>query len=317
MLEPPDVDGQWGAFTSAQARACGWSSKALSRAVHSGDLIRPRRGVFAVPVISSDAHEQRRSTHLQHAAAAVLAVGEAALSHRTAAMALGLPVLGQPDEPCLTVPVNYTDIAGVHVHRGRLAERHRTDRDGLPRTTVVRTCLDVTRESGTRAGLVTTDAALRIGLVGLDELTEEYRQLRGGAGLRDGPRLLELASPLSESALESVSWFALQGLSELPDRQVTVLDELGRFVGRVDYCWRRSGLIGEADGRVKYTDSAVLRAEKERADRLAALGLRVVRWDWATALDGAGLVRLLQSELVRTDQLRSAGFPCTARLQLP
>jgi hypothetical protein len=39
--------------------------------------------------------------------------------------------------------------------------------------------------------------------------------------------------------------------------------------------------VGEFDGRVKYGQSADLWAEKQREDRLRALGLAVVRWVWA------------------------------------
>ncbi len=49
---------------------------------------------------------------------------------------------------------------------------------------------------------------------------------------------------------------------------------------RVDFWWSQQGVIGEADGRVKYTDEDVLWREKRRRDALEELGLRVVRWSW-------------------------------------
>lgn len=56
--------------------------------------------------------------------------------------------------------------------------------------------------------------------------------------------------------------------------------------------------MGEFDGRLKYRAGGVrdarapeerVWAEKRREDRLRALGLRVVRWTWETALDPARL----------------------------
>ena len=39
-------------------------------------------------------------------------------------------------------------------------------------------------------------------------------------------------------------------------------------------------MVGEADGLLKYTSPDVLRAEKQRQERLERAGFRVVRWGW-------------------------------------
>jgi very-short-patch-repair endonuclease len=44
--------------------------------------------------------------------------------------------------------------------------------------------------------------------------------------------------------------------------------------------WPGLGVIGEADGVMKYGSADDLIAEKAREDRLRALGLMVVRWTW-------------------------------------
>jgi very-short-patch-repair endonuclease len=67
----------------------------------------------------------------------------------------------------------------------------------------------------------------------------------------------------------------------MPEPQVWLGDASGT-IGRVDFLWRRCGLVGEADGRVKYRDNE-LWLEKLRQERLEDAGFTVVRWTWAQA----------------------------------
>jgi very-short-patch-repair endonuclease len=85
-----------------------------------------------------------------------------------------------------------------------------------------------------------------------------------------------------ESALESIvrGRLLLLGLP-MPEPQVWVGDGAGT-IGRVDFLWRAQRLVGEADGRLKYTDDVLWR-EKLRQERLADAGFTVVRWTWAQA----------------------------------
>lgn len=66
-----------------------------------------------------------------------------------------------------------------------------------------------------------------------------------------------------------------------PQLQAEIGDEFGIFVGRVDFYWPEYGVVGEADGNVKYTDCSALIAERRRQRRLESLGLIVVRWEWS------------------------------------
>jgi very-short-patch-repair endonuclease len=82
-------------------------------------------------------------------------------------------------------------------------------------------------------------------------------------------------------------------------------------VGRVDFAWLEQGVVGEADGRVKYADRnavRVIEAEKERQARLEALGLVVVRWGWRD-LEGATppMVERVREALERGDPARFRG----------
>lgn len=82
---------------------------------------------------------------------------------------------------------------------------------------------------------------------------------------------------------------AFAGIELVP--QVTITDEDGRFVARVDFVVAGTRVIVEFDGRVKYGDEsgATLFDEKKREDRLRALGYIVVRIVWAD-LETPGLV---------------------------
>ncbi len=65
-----------------------------------------------------------------------------------------------------------------------------------------------------------------------------------------------------------------------PRCQVRILDERGVVVARVDFAWLEEGVVGEADGLVKFGDGAArsIAEEKQREARLQSLGLIVVRW---------------------------------------
>lgn len=85
---------------------------------------------------------------------------------------------------------------------------------------------------------------------------------------------------------------------ELPELQVE-FDLPEGWHPRVDFFWKRLGLIGECDGFVKYgrrgveVDVDELWKEKRREDALRAAGYRVIRWVWDDVWRGDPLTRLL------------------------
>lgn len=94
-------------------------------------------------------------------------------------------------------------------------------------------------------------------------------------------RAVPLVRTGAQSPLESISRVRLVscGLPE-PELQVPMHDDQG-LIGYLDMWWPTLGVIGEADGEMKYDDPRILLAEKYREDRLRALGFAVVRWSWA------------------------------------
>ena len=96
---------------------------------------------------------------------------------------------------------------------------------------------------------------------------------------------VQLADPNAESPLESKSrGRVFLAKLPMPELQVEVWTGIGNF--RVDFYWPQFRLIGEADGRVKYTDSDVLWREKRRQLALEAQGYQVMRWSWEDVTTG-------------------------------
>src|SRR5947209_5816985 len=82
-------------FTVDEATAHGWTTSALRNAVRHGRLVRVRRGVY------TSVFDRRPITD---AVAAARSYAGSVVSHRSAALMHGLPLLGsQPPRPELTV----------------------------------------------------------------------------------------------------------------------------------------------------------------------------------------------------------------------
>lgn len=89
-----------------------------------------------------------------------------------------------------------------------------------------------------------------------------------------------IADPRAETALESASrGLLLDAGLPAPDLQVWVRGDDGHWY-RCDLGWQAHRVLGEADGRVKYTDADVLWREKRRQDAILAAGKwrSLVRW---------------------------------------
>jgi hypothetical protein len=157
---------------------------------------------------------------------------------------------------------------------------------GVPATTLPRTGVDLARWVTFRSGVVVLDSVLRLGA--------EREQLESVAaycvrwpGIRKARRAIQFADGRAESPLESISRVAFfeMGLPE-PELQVTLAwDEFGNPRIVVDFYWPDFGVVGEADGLVKYDEAldpaqTSLRDEKLRQEEIEALGYIVVRWTW-------------------------------------
>jgi very-short-patch-repair endonuclease len=146
---------------------------------------------------------------------------------------------------------------------------------------VERTLIDLAREHGLVSGVVAMDYALGQKLTSVATVSAELDACARWPGVRNAREALALADPLSESPLESRSRLKFREVGIRPPKtQIRIGDAAARFIGRVDFYWDEYGVVGEADGAVKYdgTDPAPLHGEKLRHEALEDAGLTVVRW---------------------------------------
>jgi hypothetical protein len=310
---PRQAEHQFGVFTIAQASEAGWSPPALRHGLRTERLIRLRRGAFAVREATESGRELDRLRLGQRGVAAALRIPAATVSHASAVALYGLPLLITPRLPCVTLPPELrTREAALHVHRQPLPSWQLDRARGVSITSVARSCIDLTRESGLASGLVAADAAVHRGLCTKTDLVAVYERLRGRAGLSCGRQLVELVDGSSESPLESISRLGMVGFQPAPHTQVSLRTGHGQFLARVDFYWPGLGVVGEADGRVKYTDDELWN-EKARQERLTDSGLVVERWGWSVARQPTVLQARLRRAFRRAAMLRSAGIAVEVR----
>lgn len=283
-------------FTRVDALAAGWSDAALLHAVATGQLVRLRRGIYADPRL---ADPQRAE-----AIAASIACSGSVISHASAAVMHGIPLLVPAGRPELTVtPTATGDTTRALVHRARIWPPDMVEVDGHPVTSVARTVADLARDSSVTAGVVALDHCLRHSLVTRAGVEIVARRCRGWPFSRRIGAMVELADERSESPLESYSRVKLRANDvPEPDLQTSICALDGRFLGRVDFYWEHAGVVGEADGRTKYVSADVLIAEKERQERLEQTGLVVVRWGWEQLREPRDLLRRLKDAFERGRQ---------------
>ena len=289
-------------FTIAQVAPLGVTERRLRTALAEGRLTRLRQGVYvAADAVPSDPV----GLHLVRALAEQVAAPGLVASHRTAALAHGVPLLGSDREAAGPVELTRDDAAGRRsergarrtIHVGRLPDHHVTTLpSGLAVTTPVRTAVDLAACCALPEGLMALDAAARMTLADLcgsaDPRHYGNARLRRAAvaplveaagfllvpgGTRRLAGALAMVDVRRESPLESYSCahFHLAGLPE-PVLQARVRS--GGRTYRVDALWEAFGVVGEADGQGKYGDSAAFVEEKLREQDLVDRGLVVVRW---------------------------------------
>jgi very-short-patch-repair endonuclease len=293
------MDRQSGVFTRQQARDVGYSNDEIRHLQRRGEWLTVRRGALTTAE-RREAASGRTAGHLLRAAAALLTLGcDPVLSHRSAALAWDLPLVGElPEDVEITTDrQNRRRTPGLAVHTARTPPHHRGVAGGLAVTSVARTVSDIARSSTFAAATVLADAALHRGLCAPADLDRVIRDCWVWRGIVRTKKVLAFADALSESPGESLSRVAMtqHGLPEPVLQGQLVLE--GREV-RVDFLWPDRRVVGEFDGRVKYAERDSLWREKDREDLIRRSGYRVVRWVWSDVFpDPRRLVTRLGSVL--------------------
>lgn len=299
----------------------GLTPKELASRCRSGALVRVRQGVYVDGGVwrALNPWDQYR---VRVSAAAETFVAPTIFARHSAASVWRIPTIGlrQPVHALTQQNDGGRSRAGVVRHYAPPAGLKWVQRDGLLVTGRVRTVLDLAAFSPFAEAVVPLDHVLKPDVPQrLPALTKE--QLLAGidgnytaAAARRIRTALEFANPLSGSAGESYSralmWIA--GF-EAPELQHEVRDGSG-LVGYTDYYWERVRVAGEFDGVEKYVKPEYLKGrntsqvvvdEKDRENRIRAVGNGVVRWDWADLMAGQ-LERKLAAAGVPRRRARSA-----------
>ncbi|WP_160664009.1 hypothetical protein [Pseudarthrobacter sp. ATCC 49987] len=299
----------------------GLTPKELASRCRSGALVRVRQGVYVDGGVwrALNPWDQYR---VRVSAAAETFVAPTIFARHSAASVWRIPTIGRrhPVHALTLQNDGGRSRAGVVRHYAPPAGLKWVQRDGLLVTGRVRTVLDLAAFSPFAEAVVPLDHVLKPDVPQrLPALTKE--QLLAGidgnytaAAARRIRTAVEFANPLSGSAGESYSraltWIA--GF-EAPELQHEVRDGSG-LVGYTDYYWERVRVAGEFDGVEKYVKPEYLKGrntsqvvvdEKDRENRIRAVGNGVVRWDWADLMAGQ-LERKLAAAGVPRRRARSA-----------
>jgi len=266
-------------FTHEQALSAGFSRRQIQHRRETGRWDHVHAGVYRVAGVP-DSWEQR-------VLAACLAVGPGAVaSHRSASALWGLCEPPVVDAELSVVAGRDHRLGGVVVHRSTdLGRRAITRRGAIPVTTPARTLVDLGAVQPLRLVERALDVALSRRLVTLGRVREELdsvaRRGRRGAGIL---RVLlderSSTDALAESVLEARTLRLCRryGLPE-PSCQHEVYTGT-RLVGRIDFAYPDHRLAIEVDGYEWHTSLHAFRHDRDRQNRLVAMGWTVLRFTW-------------------------------------
>lgn len=251
-----------------------------------------RPGAYAPAAVWDGAPDRQRHL-LRIRAASRLLGGNIVFSHESAAAIHGIPIIGAwPDAVRASFDggSGMASRVGVRWSRATWEAGDVVTLAGVHVTSPLRTALDLARTTTLAQGVVACDHVIAAGV--------ERARLVGWCGthrahgIANARRALGIARGLSESPLESLSLarFAERGIPA-PEQQHELVVGGQRY--RVDFFWPEFGVVGEADGRGKYTAPADLWREKRREDTIRTRVPRFVRWTWADAWASERLRRLL------------------------
>ena len=313
-------------FSAAEARDAGITRRRLQGAVSAGKIRHLGRLLYVATEPDPQQALLRMQRDLRERGISAVVGG------RSAAEVWGIPVLGRsglpPSEATFWVPPGTTR-PGTR-HGQRLSQGRITDEDvvtlptGLVVTSPLRTAVDVVRLARLprHFGLASLNAGMRAVIAerlgcsptdaGLITESAQRREVREStlaalnAVIDECPRwgmsavraCLPWLDPRIETALESLSWGRFLDVGvPMPTPQAWLQGASGRW-WRVDFWWEDLGIIGEADGMLKYRSPRDLADEKARQLDLEAPGRSLYRWGWDHVIrDADPVMALLFSRL--------------------
>jgi hypothetical protein len=166
-----------------------------------------------------------------------------------------------------------------------------TKRYGIAVTTAARTVADIARTTTFLEGVVVADAALYDRQASGSELRRVLDGCERWPGTGRARQVIDFADGLAESVLESCArvLFREYGLPS-PELQVHITGRDRTMIARVDFFWRRYGVIAETDGLLKYDSGERAIAERRRDRLLQEAGFEVVHVTWQELFGDPGRV---------------------------
>lgn len=277
-------------FLRRDALAVGYDDRDLQRACATGVLAKVRHGTYIAKGVWEAADEVQR--YVLRGRGAMLTHGQrVALSHTSAAAEYGL-ALFRPDLRHIhltRVDGGNAGIRGDIRYHAPDPQLHDLVWDGHRLLVApVRAALGTAVLHDQVAGVVVLDSLLHHDLATLEHVVEAYRQVAHHPWSRSLQIVVRLARDGAHSAFESqMRMFFWYHHIPPPELQFNIYDEHGHVFAVTDFAWPAHGLLGEADGRVKYGRSLqpgqdpadVLWAEKQREDAIREItGMRMIRY---------------------------------------
>ena len=179
-------------------------------------------------------------------------------------------------------PTGSSRRSGASVRRNVLSTDQIVTQRGLPTTSALRTVVDIGGRDPLTEGVVAADLFLHARLVSIAQLRSYVADHPGTKGIARLRRVVHLAEPKAESAMETRlrMLLVLAGLPR-PEIQVSIRDAGGQLLGRPDLLYRSQCLAIEYGGN--HRDRLV--ADNRRQNGLVGAGFRLLRF---TAADVYG-----------------------------
>lgn len=240
--------------------------------------------------------------------ASVLAGDSGVLSHQSAAVLHGLPILN-PDYTRVHTTIHGAHGGGVisklrHVHPRPLRPEDIVTHGGMTVTSRARTAIDVGMAGTYEQALVVLDGARRVRRFPKPTdpppvSTAELQAVIDHLGRRPGCRTVRRAFADSVESSDSTgeSWSRARMIEwKLP---MPALQTPFRIEGRRYYAdFRWGSLIGEFDGDDKYdSDKARFAYEKRRDSDFATVGMVVCHWRWEDLTDRNRFFKILTNAM--------------------
>ncbi|KUH93572.1 hypothetical protein AU190_10055 [Mycolicibacterium acapulense] len=255
-----------GVITLAQAERCGLSKYAIGRRVSAGRWRRCSPGVYFV--------DDRPFTDAARVRAAVWGYGTQATASGLAAAWWHSLTRFAPEIVEVTVPRNshHPRRTGIRIRRRDLTRVDVIERKGLKVTELALTVVEAAVRD--RDGIVLMDSALQ-SRVELQDLWRAHLRNKGRYGSPAAGRMLRAASDGARSAAERLL------IRLLRDAGITGWRTNYPISGyKVDVAFRVQKVAVEVDGWAFHSDAEVFVKDRNRQNKIALLGWKVLRFTW-------------------------------------